>query len=90
MSFSTRTFIDYVIEQVSDMASLLITYYEVSVQLGILALSTRALLTYIPQIDELLCELFYYQDKVGEGMVLYWLNFKNSKCFLFSLCPSIG
>lgn len=72
------------------MTNLLITYYEVSVQLDILALSTRALLTYIPQIDELLCELFYYQDKVGEGMILYQSNFKSSNCFLFSLYSSIG
>ncbi|KAG2237817.1 hypothetical protein INT48_002118 [Thamnidium elegans] len=69
VSFSTRMFIDYVIEQVSNMTSLLITYYEVSVQLDVLALSTRALLTHIPQIDELLCELFYYQDKVGEAYI---------------------
>lgn len=69
MAFSTRVFIEYVLEHVSNIASLLVSYYEVSVQLDVLALSTRSILAYIPHFDEPLCELFYYQDKVGEGKI---------------------
>lgn len=70
MSFSTKSFIQYIIEHASNMTRLLQTYYDVSVQLDILALTTRYLMAHIPELDEPLCDLFLYQDKVGQGKAI--------------------
>jgi hypothetical protein len=44
-------------------------YYEISIQLDILALSTRFILSQITDLDEPLCELFFIHENIGEGYI---------------------
>lgn len=69
LSFSPKAFINYIIEHASDTTVLLRMYYEVSIQLDILALSTRMILNHISDLDEPLCELFFVHENIGEGYI---------------------
>jgi hypothetical protein len=67
VSFSSKTFIDYVIEHSSNMPKLLEVYYKVSNQLDVLALILRSLLAYIPELGESLCTLLGYEEDIAKG-----------------------
>lgn len=67
ISFSSRTFIDYVTENASSIMRLLQVYYEVSERLDVLALPTKSLLSSITDLDEPLCELLMYHEDVAKG-----------------------
>lgn len=91
MSFSTRAFIQYVIEHSLNLTRLLQKYYIVSIELDIFALTTRCLLAYMPELDDPLCELFSNHENIGQGMTVL----QSGKKFPInviprSLCTSAG
>lgn len=83
MAFSTRTFIQYILQHASNLTRLLQVYYAVSVRLDIFALTIRSILAYIPELDSTLCELFSYEEEIGQGMQVLKVNNKNEKINVF-------
>lgn len=69
LAFSPKMFVGFAIDQASDLTVLLQVYYELSIQLEILALPLRLILSCIEDLDEPLCELFFVHEEIGEAYI---------------------
>ncbi|KAI8058944.1 uncharacterized protein B0P05DRAFT_591099 [Gilbertella persicaria] len=64
ISFSSRQFIDYIIKHhAGHLPKLLSVYYSLSTQLDVLALRLEPLISQIPRLDQVLCELISFEER---------------------------